>query len=266
MKKAHEHTDSVKRRFSTASPHYEQHASVQRRAAEKLVRLLPPPERVDRILEAGCGTGIFTRHLLKHYPSAAIDALDLSPSMVDVARELFGYNPRVVWHVSDVRGFSPNDRFHLIAGNCSLHWIDPLLEGLQRLTALLYAGGELTASFMLHGTLGELHEARLEVAPHKPPQGRLPRLQEIVDTLELCGCAVHEAYEETEFDPYPDAKAFLRGIHRAGFTGGDVSRASSPLTRGELEALAALYDANYPDGSGGVRASYRVGYVKAARP
>ena len=154
----------------------------------------------------------------------------------------------------------------LIASNCALHWIDPLLEGLHNLATLLKPDARLTFSIMLDGTLYELHEARIRAAPEKPPEGRLPRLQEVIDSLELSGCEVLESHEETEMDAYASASEFLRVIHDMGLTGGAVSRASAPLTRTELARLIADYNAHYRLDGGGVAATYEVGYVQARKP
>lgn len=53
------------------------------------------PERRFRVLDLGCGTGKLTAHVLESLPCARITAVDLSPAMVDTARERLGGRVRL---------------------------------------------------------------------------------------------------------------------------------------------------------------------------
>ena len=263
-KELHRHT--VSRRFSSAAATYHALASVQKAVGHNLVRLLSTAGNPERILEAGCGTGILTMALLHRFPNAHLDAIDLSPAMLAEARRIFPREERITWIAADAvhyRGAVPYD---LIVSNCALHWIDPLLEGLYNLVAQLRPGGRLIFSIMLHGTLDELHSARLRVAPHKPPQGRLPRINEVADSLELCGARILESTEEIQTGAYPSATEMLRILHDLGLTGGAISQAAVPLNRSEIARLIADYDTHYAGENGGVTASYKVGYFIADKP
>lgn len=44
---------------------YDEHSVVQEQVASELVRFLPEKQLVDKVLEIGCGTGIFTRKYLE---------------------------------------------------------------------------------------------------------------------------------------------------------------------------------------------------------
>jgi malonyl-CoA O-methyltransferase len=260
------HAQTIRQRFSAAATTYDTHARVQNAVAAKLVRLIPPSDSTEHILEVGCGTGALTRHLLGSFPDATIDAIDISPKMIETASRSFSAAPTIFWHVADARSFHGPHQYELITSNCALHWLDPLLEGLHNLAQRLKSGGQFTFSIMLDGTLHELRESRLRVAPEKQPEGRLPRLSEVIDSLELSGCSVLESLEETEVELYPSASSFLRAIHDMGVTGGAVSRALTPLTRGELSRLITDYDFRYRSDNGNVVATYEVGYIKATKP
>lgn len=266
LEKPGSHGWTVRQRFSAAAPTYDAHARVQNAVAEKLVRLIPSSDSITQILEVGCGTGALTRHLLGSFPKATIDAVDVSPKMIETASRNFSAAPTIHWHVADARSFHGRNHYELIASNCALHWVDPLLEGLHNLAQRLTSGGQFTFSIMLDGTLHELREARLRIAPDKQPEARLPRLAEVIDSLELSGCSVLESLEEAEVETYSSAASFLRAIHDMGVTGGAVSHALAPLTRGELSRLMADYDAHYRSDDGNVVATYEVGYIKATKP
>lgn len=259
------HVRTVRHRFSASTPTYDTNAHVQNAVAAKLLRLIPSSDTVNHILEVGCGTGALTRHLLNQFPQASMDAVDISPRMIEAASRNFPAASNIRWHVADARSFRGKNSYDLITSNCALHWIDPLLEGLHNLVRQLVPGGYFTFSIMLEGTLQELHESRLRIAPHKQPEGRLPRLREVIDSLELGGCTVHESVEETEVETYLSATGFLRAVHDLGVTGGAVSRSAVPLNRGELVRLMADYDSHYRTDKGNVIASYQVGYIRATK-
>lgn len=61
----------------------------------------------SRILVVGVGGGTMPRFLRKYYPNATIDAVDIDPEVVHVAREYFGFkeDDRLRAHVGDGRKF-----------------------------------------------------------------------------------------------------------------------------------------------------------------
>ena len=51
--------------FSKYARSYDRHARLQKMMAERLASFLPK-EIPNKVLEIGCGTGLFTKHLLAH--------------------------------------------------------------------------------------------------------------------------------------------------------------------------------------------------------
>ncbi|HBA83608.1 MAG TPA: hypothetical protein DCZ95_05885 [Verrucomicrobia bacterium] len=260
---AHPHT--VCRRFSAAAQTYETHAAVQTLAAEQVLALCPETPTPRRIFEAGCGTGLLTRHLLRKYPAAELVAVDVAENMIRQARHLTPARPDLHWHVADATTFRDAAPFDLIVSNCSAHWVDPIGLLFANLAALLPPGGGLAFSLMLHDTFCELHDTRLKIAPHKPPTARLPRLDDVLESLRNSGFQIRQAQAARHLQYFPGAVAFLRGIHEMGLTGGAVSQAKTPLTRQELEQLATEYDRAFKTNESDVVATYEVGYVSAVR-
>ena len=72
-------------RFGARAESYELHAGLQRAVADKLARLLPQLDR-PRVLELGCGTGLFSRHLIQRYPSGSFVLTDVAPAMIAQCR------------------------------------------------------------------------------------------------------------------------------------------------------------------------------------
>ncbi|MBM3853620.1 MAG: methyltransferase domain-containing protein [Verrucomicrobia bacterium] len=66
----------------------------------------------DRVLVVGLGGGTLPMFLRRHYPAAAIDAVDINPDVVAVAREFLGFrdDKRLQAHVADGRAFIEKTR------------------------------------------------------------------------------------------------------------------------------------------------------------
>jgi spermidine synthase len=69
-------------------------------------------EEPRRILVVGLGGGTLPMFLRKHYPDATIDAVDIDPDVVYVAKEFFGFHEdsRMKAHVDDGRQFIEKSR------------------------------------------------------------------------------------------------------------------------------------------------------------
>ncbi len=69
-------------------------------------------EEPRRFLIVGLGGGTLPMFLRKHYPNATIDAVDIDPEVVDVAKKFFGFREDGLMkaHVSDGRQFIEKSR------------------------------------------------------------------------------------------------------------------------------------------------------------
>jgi malonyl-CoA O-methyltransferase len=260
------HARSVKTRFSAAAETYDSYAAIQKAVAERVVAMIPENTAPERILEVGCGSGQLTRQLMEHFPAAHIDAIDIAARMIAEARQMFQQEDHITWISADARVFSSPTPYPLIASSSSLHWVTPLSAGLANLCELLEPGGRLVFAIMLDETLSELREARLRVAPTKPPRGRLPNAEEVRACLGNAGLDVIESFDAEALAFYSSAECFLQNIHNLGVTGGEVSRSAVPLTRGDLERLKEDYEAHYREGPKGVRATFKILYIHAHKP
>lgn len=256
--------NTVAPRFSAASATYDLAAVVQPAVAGKLCEMLAGNGSPDTILEIGCGTGILTEKLACLFPRALISAVDVSEKMVFLSQRRLGGNSRVRWTVADMRRLRETEYYNLIASSSALHWIDPFGAGLKKLSRLTSEGGRLVFGLMVEGTLKELRDARLRVAPHKPPRGKLPSVHEVRVALREAGLKIRAERDDIVRPGYPCASALLRSLHDQGVTGGGVSWSAAPLNRDELRRLAVDYDASYGSG-GGVFATYRIAYFFAEK-
>lgn len=255
------HLNTIRGRFAAAAETYEEGSTVQQQAIEHLLPLLPPSAK--RILEVGCGTGLLTRRLMVLYPEAYLEAMDLAPRMIHVAQQRTGHTPQVCWRIADAAAFHTKEPYDLMVSNCALHWLAPIAAAIRHLMSLLTPDGCLVFSIMLEGTLAELRDARLRVAPDNPPGLRLPDAPGLLEALHAAGARV-EHWAEMDFEEiHPSAPAFLRHLHDRGLTGGGVSRGSRPLNRAEIRGVIEDYAQRCRTNDGGVFARYRAAFARA---
>jgi tRNA (cmo5U34)-methyltransferase len=123
-----------------------------------LVRLVDYlPERAERVLELGCGTGNLSLALMTRYPAASITFVDASPEMLDATRQRIGDNRHnfVACYFEDL---TPSvGTFDLVVSSISLHHVSDKRGLYQRIAALLDRGGALRFSDQMRGGTDENH-------------------------------------------------------------------------------------------------------------
>ncbi len=113
-----------------------------RRRAERRARMLCEHGRLsagDRLLEVGCGTGLFTE-LVRSVTGATIVGTDLSPELVDEARQRL---PEVTFRVEDAvhLSFGPGS-FDGVYGSSILHHLE-IDAALAEIRRVLKPGGRM---------------------------------------------------------------------------------------------------------------------------
>ncbi len=259
---------AVARRFSRAAATYDRSAVVQKQSARQLVSLLsttlasPSSEassRAQRVLEVGCGSGQLTELLVATLPNAEIEAIDVAPRMVELARRREELR-EVRFSIQDVREFKPTKPFDLIISNSTLQWIHPLHDALRPLTAALTARGQLYFAVMLRGTLAELNSIRNEVAPHKVRR-ELPTAADVAAALAQCGLKLLSTNSEVFSSVHVDVEQLFNSLREQGVTA-PPGRAML-LTPSELRQLGEMYQSRYPTTK--ISANFEVGYFVAER-
>jgi len=87
---------------------------------EQLDQWLPDPKKVTRVVDVCTGSGCLAILLAKHFPKAVVDAVDLSPDALEVARinlRAHRLSKRVQLHQSDVLANVPIEKYDVILSN-----------------------------------------------------------------------------------------------------------------------------------------------------
>ena len=99
------------------------------------------PARCELALEIGCGTGPFSRLLAQR--SDRVIALDLSPRMIEVARERSKSYSNIDYQAADATAWEfPRERFDCVASIATLHHL-PFEKMLRKMKGTLRVGGTL---------------------------------------------------------------------------------------------------------------------------
>lgn len=73
--------------FTARLEEYEPHMALWTEAYQEMPRLLP--ERMECLLDLGCGTGLELEHIFAHFPALSVTGIDLCPGMLDALRGKF---------------------------------------------------------------------------------------------------------------------------------------------------------------------------------
>ncbi len=133
--------DNVIRNFDSKSVAYDQNCEVQKSIAQSLAADLPA-DNISDILEIGCGTGNLTKYLLCLYKDKNFCITDISPAMVENAKEKFP-NKNIKWAVFDGENPDTSQKYDLIVANMAFQWFENMDKALENLTNLLKPNGSL---------------------------------------------------------------------------------------------------------------------------
>jgi malonyl-CoA O-methyltransferase len=255
----------IRRRFSIGASRYEAHAHVQRLSAADLLaftREALGEARVERILEPGCGTGLYTRMLLDAFPGASIDGFDISGAMVRLARERIA-DPRARFGTADAEEIV-SGRYDLVTSNATFQWFLSFGRTVRRLASLLSGEGLLTFSFFGPGTFAELDFALRAEREGKGEGGRREGAgggdrtaaagflsREDIEAALAGSFSRHEVAERAYRQEFEDLADLLRSIRYTG-TGGGGPR--EPWSPGRLARVERAYRERF----GAIRATYQV--------
>lgn len=131
----------------------------------------------ETVLDAGCGSGRMTRHLLERLPQGRVIGVDASPSMIEHARHELGQDDRVELVVSDLAELELGESVDAIFSNATFHWVPDHDRLFARLFAALRPGGRLEAQFGGEGNVAEFEAAIEELSRRAPYAGHFGDLE-----------------------------------------------------------------------------------------
>jgi len=231
--------------FGRAAANYDRFADLQRISGERLIAHLPALKG-RRVLDAGCGTGWFSRHWMQQ--GCEVTALDLSPLMLAHAQR-----HRTAHHFveGDIEHIPLSEsRFDLVWSNLAVQWCTRLADGLAELYRVTRPGGVVGFSTLAAGSLHELHTAWQSV------DARAHANQFLAAEAIAAACPTphHHLHQETVTLHFPDALSAMRSLKGIGATHLHDGRDGGLLTRQRLARLEAAW----PRDAHGLTLSYHL--------
>lgn len=132
---------------------------------EVLARL--PLRGDERVLDAGCGTGLVTALLLERLPDGHVVAVDQSAAMLDVARRALPAD-RVTLVQADLAALALDAAVDAVLSTATFHWVLDHDALFARLAAVLRPGGRLVAQCGGAGNIAGQLATAAEVGADEP--------------------------------------------------------------------------------------------------
>ena len=245
---------SIKKRFSLASEHYDEHAVVQNNISHELSGLVDNGY-YENVLEIGTGTGLLTGFLTSKMDFKNFFSLDISYRMIEMARKKFKH---IHFFTADGEEIPIISRFDLIATSSTLQWFLNPKESMPDLFNLFKKDGIFLFSVFVKGTFKELIEAveKTGFGSYFPLRDSSFYLRIIEKFLNV------ECYYEKSYDIYyKTAMDFLKSIK---MTGANYTLNKNPKISNFFEFLRFI-DNNFRE-DGKIKITYKSLFVRARKP
>lgn len=236
--------------FSRAAGHYENAAQLQRDVGEHLLSMVAEQHQSagNRVLDAGCGTGYFSRRWRDM--GKQVTALDLSQGMLDMASAL---NSADSYIPGDIERLPLADQLvDICYSNLAVQWCNALPRALEEMHRVTRIGGLVVFSTLAEGSLGELAAAWMKV------DGRRHVNQFLTPDkiAEACAPYRHDVQFSQQTLLFPDVMSLMRSLKGIGAT---------HIKNGRLGGLGgrerlALLEKHYPRQDGMLPLTYKLVY------
>ncbi|MFC3396000.1 malonyl-ACP O-methyltransferase BioC [Brenneria rubrifaciens] len=226
------HKQAIAQSFGRAAASYDRFAELQRASGERLLNLMPPHDG-QQLLDAGCGTGYFSRYWQQQ--GKRVIALDLSPAMLAHASE-----QRVAerYVQGDIEHLPLEDRCVDISYcNLAVQWCDDLPRALAELYRVTRSGGIVAFSTLAEGSLEELAHAWMRLDGTR----RVNPFLSVATIQAACRPYRHQLRQECVTCHFPDVLTLMKSLKGIGATWLHQGRTPGLLSRSRLNRLSAVY-------------------------
>ena len=157
----------------------------------EVIRDAFPKHGAMRLLEIGCGSGIYIRHAAAINPELTAIGLELQPAVAEMARanlRAWGMEDRVKIEDGDFRAKTPSEQFNIATLYNNIYYfpVEERVPLLERIRGFLKPGGFLLLTTCCQGGSLGLEALNLWGAA-TAGAGRLPTERELVDQLRQAG-------------------------------------------------------------------------------
>lgn len=160
---------------------------------KEVIELLNP-QKGEKILDLGCGTGDLTYEISKL--GANVMGIDLSSTMIEEAKKKY---PNIKFAIDNGETMRTNETFDAVFSNAALHWMKQASKVVESVALALRPGGRFVAEFggkgnvetIIKGITDVLNEYGINLKDRNP--WYFPSIGEYCSLLEKYGFRVFYA-------------------------------------------------------------------------
>ncbi len=240
----------IRRRFAKAVGSYTQQANVQRNIAVRLSGLVNryvPASSRNKVLEVGCGTGLFTRNFLLDSRPEQLLLNDICPEMRTCFSDILGKSIR--FEAGDAETLEFPGGQDLIVSCSTIQWFDNPERFLMDCRNLLNKNGFLAVSTFGPQNMAEVTSLTDSALPYRS-------LQELCTELRKEYKVVYSKEEMIRMS-FPSPLDVFKHLKETGVTGIRDFR----WTKGALSDFCRCYEERYRQPDGKVMLTYHPIYI-----
>ena len=247
----------IAERFSKAIATYPREANVQRQIADKMIRLLkkyilsPCP----KVIEFGCGTGVYSRMLLRTLRPEELLLNDLCPEMRYCCEDLLK-EKQVSFLSGDAETIPFPDKSTLITSCSALQWFESPENFFKRCNALLNKQGYFAFSTFGKENMKEIRELTGSGLPYRSREELVTALSTHFDIL--------HSEEELISLSFDNPIKVLYHLKQTGVTGVTGTSSQQLRTRRDLQLFSERYTQEFTQGTS-VSLTYHPIYIIAKK-
>ena len=171
-----------------------------------------PEQGTLRLLEIGCGSGVYLRYAAMRNPMLTAIGLELQPAVAEMARtnlRNWGLEDRVIVEAGDFRAKASGEQFDIATLYNNIYYfpVEERVALLERIRSFLKPGGFLLLTTCCRGGSLGAEPLNLWGAATKSA-GRLPAEKEMVSQLRQAGYATVKSRNLLPGDRFMSFQAF----------------------------------------------------------
>lgn len=179
-----------------------------------------PLQGGETVIDAGCGTGRVTEHLLRRLPRGCVVALDASVAMLEQARACLGGDDRVRFVHANLLSLTADDLgdaapADAVFSTATFHWVLDHDRLFANLAAVLRPGGRLVAQCGGLGNIEALTAVVRSLGVERPGSWLYAAVDDTVQRLEKAGFTGVDVWtnqEPTPFNTTEELREFLEAV------------------------------------------------------
>jgi malonyl-CoA O-methyltransferase len=256
-------SEAVGAAFGRAATTYDEHADLQREAAEVLTGLVPENLPAGPAVDLGAGTAPLADAFRRRWPERRWLALDIAEPMLQEARQRRRLDASFAPVVADIEALplAPNS-LALVYSSFALQWSPDPATVVKELASTLRPGGMLAVTVPVAGSLAELQASWSEVDTGVHVNA-LADAATWSDALADTDLRIQQWQEQTLHRYYADVRGIARMLRNTGAHRVDRPHGTGLTGRRRFRNLVAAYERRRTEA--GLPLTWQVLYVVARK-